>query len=292
MDLRKILVAFLFFTGSPYFSKAQDGGEWRLPSHVQYRHIVRQDPRPLHIHGLTIDLRAQDVTFTVVSGDDPDGEGPTEAVLTSPNELAKSVDSIATINTAAWQMLTDPVTGKKPGYIAGGRADILGWVQQADRIISRPQPGYWSLWMEASGTAAIGEIATTSDIEKQRINPRWAISGFRGILKDGQVLAEPSDVKHPRTAVGLNSDGTKMVWVVVDGRQQGYSEGVSEEELAKILIEFGCQNGINLDGGGSSSMWLRNTKNELTTANRPSDAAGPRPVPVVLNLLETKPLEK
>ena len=112
------------------------------------------------------------------------------------------------------------------------------------------------------------------------------MSGFRGILADGKVLVEASEVRHPRTAVGITSDHRTLVWIVVDGRQNGYSEGVSEEELARLLLEQQCEHGINLDGGGSSSMWLRNAKSELSTANRPSDAVGPRPVPVVLNLLK------
>jgi len=74
--------------------------------------------------------------------------------------------------------------------------------------------------------------------------------------------------------------------LVVDGRQKGFSEGVSEEELARLLLESGCADGINLDGGGSSSMWLRNSVFELEVANRPSEATGPRPVPVMLSLIE------
>jgi exopolysaccharide biosynthesis protein len=76
--------------------------------------------------------------------------------------------------------------------------------------------------------------------------------------------------------------------MVIDGRQNGYSEGVSEEELARLLLEQNCDDGINLDGGGSSSMWIRNAQSELSTANRPSDATGPRPVPVILNLRSPK----
>jgi exopolysaccharide biosynthesis protein len=76
--------------------------------------------------------------------------------------------------------------------------------------------------------------------------------------------------------------------MVVDGRQQGYSEGVSEEELAKLLIERGCSEGINLDGGGSSSMWIRNDKDELSVANSPSEKTGVRPVPVVLSLIRDR----
>ncbi|MFM8214111.1 MAG: hypothetical protein ACKN82_05655, partial [Pirellula sp.] len=94
--------------------------KWRLPEGVAYEHIVRQEPRPLHIHVLKIDTRVSGLSFAVVPGDDPDGDGPAEVALAHPRDLAKKVDAIAAINTAAWAMLTDPKTNKKPGYIVGG----------------------------------------------------------------------------------------------------------------------------------------------------------------------------
>lgn len=259
--------------------------DWRLPEGVIYEHIVRQAPRPLHIHVLKIDTRAPGLSFEVVPGDDPDGEGPAEVALAHPRDLAKKVDAIAAINTAAWAMLTDPKTNKKPGYIVGGAADISGWVAQKDRLVSSPQGGYWSVWMDASNRLNLGMIASKDELLEKGIQAKWAVSGFRGILKDDQVLVEPSEVRHPRTAVGLSKEANRFVWLVVDGRQQGFSEGVSEEELAKLLIECGCSDGINLDGGGSSSMWIRDEKDELSEANSPSEKSGVRPVPVILSLI-------
>lgn len=259
-------------------------GTWRLPEGVSYEHVVRQEPRPLHIHVLKIDTQAPGLSFAVVPGDDPDADGPAEVALAHPRDLAKKVDAIAAINTAAWAMLTDPITNKKPGYIVGGAADISGWVAHADRLVSPPQAGYWSVWMDASNRLRLGMIASKDELVEKGIQAKWAVSGFRGILQDGQVLVEASQVRHPRTAVGLSKDGNLFVWLVVDGRQQGYSEGVSEEELAKLLIESGCSDGINLDGGGSSSMWIRNEKDELSVANSPSEKSGVRPVPVILSL--------
>ena len=267
---------------------SQEASGWQLPRGVLYTHSVRQEPRPLHIHVITIDLRTEGLSFRVSPGMDPDGEGPAEAMLTPPNQLATDTKAVAAINTSAWEMLPDPVTGKKPGYIAGGWANILGWVQNGEQIISKPQAGYWSLWMDESEKVFIGQIVSEEKLNQKAPNAKWAVSGFRGILADGKVLVEASEVRHPRTAVGITSDHRTLVWIVVDGRQNGYSEGVSEEELARLLLEQQCEHGINLDGGGSSSMWLRNAKSELSTANRPSDAVGPRPVPVVLNLLERR----
>lgn len=280
-----ICILVLLWTAINDGAYSQESHEWQLPHGVTYSHRVRQEPRPLHIHAITIDLSTQGLSFSVSPGKDPDGDGPAEAMLTPPNQLAEDVKAIAAINTSAWEMLPDPITGKKPGYIVEGWANILGWVQSRNVLISKPQAGYWSLWMDDAGKVFIGQIASEASLTTNLSDAQWAVSGFRGILADGKVLVEPSEVRHPRTAVGITSDHRTMVWMVVDGRQNGYSEGVSEEELARLLLENDCAHGINLDGGGSSSMWIRNAKSELTTANRPSDAIGPRPVPVVLNLL-------
>lgn len=256
----------------------------KLPEFASYKHLVRSEPRNLQIHILTIhDVKK--ARFEVVSGEDPDGEGEVEATLSSPRVLAESVGAIAAINTAAWSMFPDPVTGKNPGYVLGGRADIQGWILSSAKQVSPPQAGYWSVLLDRSGRAKIDEIGTTRVARDRGVDPQWVISGFRGILKDGRVLVEASDVRHPRTAIGLNGDGTSMTWVVVDGRQKGYSEGVSEEELARLLLEQGCTEGINLDGGGSSSMWIRDQRDALRLINRPSDPTGARPVPVILTLV-------
>jgi hypothetical protein len=83
---------------------------------------------------------------------------------------------------------------------------------------------------------------------------------------------------NPRTAVGTTPDG-KLVVVVVDGREYGYSAGMTLRRLADFMIELGCRDAINLDGGGSSTMWLNGR-----IANRPSDPTE-RPVSSALVVL-------
>jgi hypothetical protein len=254
---------------------------WDLPEGLTYATESRTEPRPLRIHRLTIDLMTASLEFAVVAGEDPDGEGPVEAVLTPPTQLGEQAKAIAVINTSAWGMFPDKETGKKPGYIAGGHADILGWVSQGKRPISPIEAGYWTCWMDLDRRVFISFLGEKPESERPT-RARWAVSGFRGILGDGAILPEPSEVRHPRTALGLSADGNRMTWLVVDGRQPGYSEGVSEHELAQLMIEAGCDDALNLDGGGSSVMLLRDQSGTLSAANRPSDRTGHRPVPVVL----------
>ncbi|HEU4752525.1 MAG TPA: phosphodiester glycosidase family protein, partial [Armatimonadota bacterium] len=70
--------------------------------------------------------------------------------------------------------------------------------------------------------------------------------------------------RHPRTAVGFN--GRKLYLFVTDGRQPGYSIGMSLPEVAQVMKELGCTDALNMDGGGSSTLWVRGS-----VVNRPSD---------------------
>jgi uncharacterized lipoprotein YddW (UPF0748 family) len=86
-------------------------------------------------------------------------------------------------------------------------------------------------------------------------------------------------VRNPRTAAGVSEDGQTLVLMVIDGRQPGWSEGVTLPQLADLMIEFDAHNAVNLDGGGSSSFVYDDNFNDdqLTHENRPSDGAH-RPV--------------
>lgn len=78
--------------------------------------------------------------------------------------------------------------------------------------------------------------------------------------------------KHPRTAVAKLKDG-KFLMVTVDGRQPETSVGMNLQELAEFLLELGAIDAMNLDGGGSTTMFL-----DGKIVNKPSDKEGERKV--------------
>ena len=105
------------------------------------------------------------------------------------------------------------------------------------------------------------------------------VSGGPRLLRNGSLEIEPEREKfslefsatwHPRTAIGRTLDG-KVLLVTVDGRQPNLSAGMSLEMLAKLLHEFGAQDAANLDGGGSTTMYLLGK-----VVNSPSDKTGER----------------
>ncbi|MDZ7340530.1 MAG: phosphodiester glycosidase family protein [candidate division KSB1 bacterium] len=88
--------------------------------------------------------------------------------------------------------------------------------------------------------------------------------------------------RHPRTAIGFSQDSTRLYLFTVDGRQPGYSAGMSLFELADYMLKWQVYQGVNLDGGGSTTMVVRGK-----VANSPSDAGGERSVANALMVVST-----
>jgi hypothetical protein len=128
------------------------------------------------------------------------------------------------------------------------------------------------------------------------LRPDWTATGITDALGGGPVIVRngravytagedflPSQVapRDPRTGVGQRRDG-KIVLVVVDGRQPGYSVGLTNFELAQALVRLGAVTGSALDSGGSSTMAF-----DGKLLNRPSDPSGERSVAETLAVMYT-----
>lgn len=105
-----------------------------------------------------------------------------------------------------------------------------------------------------------------------------ALSGSGIIVKDGTNTGDAtpwneSDKPNPRTAVGLSQDGHTLYLLVIDGRKPGYSIGTTSRETAEILLQLGAYQGLNLDGGGSSTMVKADDTGKAVVLNRPSGGA-------------------
>jgi hypothetical protein len=113
-----------------------------------------------------------------------------------------------------------------------------------------------SLLLSRSNQATIAAPATSPLDLSNTFN---AVSG-NIILTDGVDTSSvtPTGAPHdpfgldPRTAAGLSQDGRYLYLVVVDGRQPGYSTGVTTSDEANLLLSIGAYQGLNLDGGGST----------------------------------------
>ena len=108
--------------------------------------------------------------------------------------------------------------------------------------------------------------------EGERIYPRTVVSGNPKNVGLGQTLdteGERTDAsaRHPRTSIGFSEDGSKIIMMVIDGR--GASAGVTTSMLADVMRFAGAYEAVNLDGGGSSTLYTEalGVRNECSDGN-------------------------
>lgn len=115
------------------------------------------------------------------------------------------------------------------------------------------------------------------------VNINSLIGGWPRLVNDGKNLMKINDslegdlprfskIKHPRTGIGFSKDSLTVFFITVDGRQES-SSGMTLMEFAELMIEHGVYQGLNLDGGGSTTMVINNK-----VVNNPSDETGEREV--------------
>jgi hypothetical protein len=108
---------------------------------------------------------------------------------------------------------------------------------------------------------------------------RELVGGYPMLLRDGRhvfentkaIISGFSVTQHPRTAVATLADGS-LILLAVDGRSEA-SRGMSLTQLTNFLVSLGAVNALNLDGGGSTVMVVRDS-----IVNHPSDKEGERAV--------------
>lgn len=98
------------------------------------------------------------------------------------------------------------------------------------------------------------------------------ISGINLNSLDYEDYRRHQGVRHPRTAVAL-TEGNKLLLIVVDGRRTNYCEGMSAKELTQFLVRyFNPKHALNIDGGGSSTMYIKGSSESSTgVVNYPTD---------------------
>ena len=156
---------------------------------------------------------------------------------------------------------------------------------------------YGSSQIPKDGFVVVGPEKTIDTIVKAKrftlnikMNPDWKnvnhiISGGPYLIKNGDIYVDMSAQKlsaiggrNPRTAIGYTRDN-HLIMLTADGRE-GSSIGLTLMELASLMKEFGCVNAMNLDGGGSTVMYVKGQ-----VVNKPAVQGG---IPLSHTLTVTK----
>lgn len=101
----------------------------------------------------------------------------------------------------------------------------------------------------------------------------YAVGALYALVENGAVVPGLAAGAAPRTAVGQRPDGT-VIFYTIDGRRAGHSIGASMSQVARRMLELGCETALCLDGGGSTTLSVTDPdKLTAQTVNRPSDGS-------------------
>jgi hypothetical protein len=243
--------------------------------------------------------RDPDATPSAVSAAAPPATTPAPA-RPAPSASQLRADSARAATLAATRNAVEVVLTS-----AGTRGDTLLYrvatrrphVGGASRIPAR------GAVLSATGDSAIAfvralarrgaTVRVLTGLGDPRFSAQTSVGGWPRVVQDGANLGVRADslegtfprfsaARHPRSAIALSRDSTQLMLVVVDGRRP-WSVGMSLGELGDALIALGASQAMNLDGGGSSALWVKGA-----IVNFPSDPTGERAVGNALVIRQVK----
>lgn len=210
---------------------------------IDYRHLHR-DGIDAHVVRVDLHVRSLEVVASAAA----------ERGLTV-SEFARGRNAVVAINGDYFDPALNPI-----GLAMG---DGAVWARANEQLRRQEVVG-----------VGPGRVRIFPRAEPLREPKRWmtgAVAGWPMVVEDcAPVAALPGSAHftlapHPRTAIGLSKRRRELLLLVADGRRAG-TPGVTLPELAALMIEVGACTALNLDGGGSSTLWLRDR-----IVNQPSD---------------------
>lgn len=202
--------------------------------------------------------------------------------------------------------ILDRMWGAMSPGVSPEQSDIVEVVVENNKVIEIreqmppiiiPEDGYVIVTRADGAKMLLDNLEIGDHIEFHiETTPDWgnitmAVSGGSVLVKNGKIPEKfTHDVSgsHPRSAIGCTRDRQELIMVAVDGRQDS-SFGLTQREMAELLIELGAYNAINLDGGGSTSIIARPLgMMDPVVLNSPSDGV-PRQIPNMIGITTSAP---
>ncbi|MBI2892628.1 MAG: phosphodiester glycosidase family protein [Deltaproteobacteria bacterium] len=226
-------------------SRAVARDTWSTP-HPGVRQLERSTSAPLRVYALEVDLCHEGVSARATASDERRRTVSSFADLVGADAAINgdffSYESYGTsgLSVGRGERWGDTADTNGSGFLAFGRGRAM--VSRAGDVVDPP-----ASWM------------------------REVVSGHPTIVRGGERVDNGGDLctaRHPRTAGGLSEDGRTLILAVVDGRSD-QSRGMTCGELGDLMVELGAWEATNLDGGGSSTMWVAGNG----VLNDPSDGS-------------------
>ena len=228
----------------------------KVQTGVDHLRIEEKHPRLMKISILRVDLTTPGLDFTATGRDEnwgkemPDWKG---GIIRTKRQRTrdfmkecrdKGENMIVAVNAAPW---TRPFNHK---YADPSGTNILN-----GEVISENKPARPAFVIYNDGTPAIVPQIFVEDYEKIKV----AVSGFSIVAKNGVSTFKDKNLA-PRTAYGISADKRYLYILGVDGRQSGWSMGMTCQEAGLWLMAAGASDAINMDGGGSTTLIYWNEK--------------------------------
>ena len=242
---------------------------------IVYAQWKVSSPRLIRIHALRIDTHTPGLKFHVTGRDKDYGKPMPDApdfVIRTKRQTTKSftenlikqrIPVAVAFKSAPWSPWRAPFTHKY--------ADRMGMLISDGDVILPPDGRQPSFIVTKKGKLDMVLLPANAKVS----HIRHAVSGFSFVLIGGMV--QPVDHKSlaPRTGFGLSKDKRYLYVFVADGRQKNFSMGLTHREVGMVLRFLGADCGLNMDGGGSTTMIVRRSGKPVMLNHQPKGAERP-----------------
>ncbi|MFA6619289.1 MAG: phosphodiester glycosidase family protein [Candidatus Neomarinimicrobiota bacterium] len=244
-----------------------------IDPHVKWTQLLTDD-----FYDTSASINILDIDMKNFEGEIELAWYPSELIITS--EIAEEYGAFAAVNGSYFDM-----------KVGGAWVFLQADGKQVSGNKSRAPFSYNAAY--ALDTAGVISII-------KRPGDHWEyLSGYKHVMAAGPIMIYDNEVceidsvkfnlvRHPRTAVGITDDD-HLILVTVDGRQQ-QAPGMNIPDLCRLMQELNCSYALNLDGGGSTTMYIEGEDHlgvvNYPTDNRKFDHAGQRPVSNAIVLIK------
>lgn len=221
-------------------------------------------PRTSRAYIVRVDLKSPGIAFTATPQ-----SGTLETTSETTSQFATNMRVRVAVNANFFSPCCNAFAEPK---------NVIGTLISNGQVISAPgsEPGQSEavLAITRNNRATIGNV---TEIDFSKVYT--AVAGSAIIVKDGVDTSAQSPPQgdpnnpNPRTLVGLSANGRYLYLAVIDGRVMGYSLGTTNAQSAAMMLALGCDDALNLDGGGSSEIVRADKLGQPFIVNNPSGGA-------------------
>lgn len=243
---------------------------------IRHARLEVATPRPMRLNFIRVDRTHPRIRFHTTSRDarwgDPMPSDPSHTIRTRRQTTRQYIEThravgtpmVVAVNASFWSP-SSQASGQAQDY-----ADYLGLTISDGMLVDVRRARRATLFFTRDGQVGMRHFPRDADLSEIVL----AVSGGEFVLIDGEPTGGGSP--EPRTGYGLCREARYLFFLTIDGRQPEDSEGATTRELGAWLLHAGAWTGINMDGGGSTTLAWWNPDASLgrgksVLLNSPSD---------------------